>query len=170
MIRILQIEVDDVRAADATDLQRVLQEVASNPTQARALQGSIVLGFEPFEVEGVPLTADPVVMAYVRAAHAAVPHLFYFLAPEEELGAVLFFIVANASPGEIQVIDGNPHVAPSDELVRLLTRHLVETARFAQAMADDAEGILLRLAHGSGQADMLKVAAYALAEVDASIS
>jgi hypothetical protein len=167
MISILQIDPVDVRAANATALRTILRDVATNPEQARALQGSLILGFESFEREGVELTMDPLVMAYVRAAHAAVPHLFYFLAPEAPFGAVYFFLVSNASPDELHIQGGIPQVAVAGTLGDLLINHLAETARFAATMADDAEGILARLAEESGEGEMVQAAAHALVNAGA---
>jgi len=100
-----------------------------------------------------------------RHGTRVLPHLFYFprLRP---LGPLYFFAVAHASPDELRVTGGVPQVAPFKPLQDLLIHHLAETARFATTMADDAKGILARLAQASGQDEMLQAIAYALVEAE----
>src|SRR3954465_9079393 len=102
MIRLLRVPPEEVRTSTGAPLPHKPAANTNNPEQARAIQGTLFLAFEEFEQDGVELAANALVMKYIRAAHAMVPHLFYYLAPERQFGAIYFFLVAHATPDQIE--------------------------------------------------------------------
>jgi hypothetical protein len=139
MIRDVHTPDDLLTACDTSQIERVLRQLGAHPEYVRKLQGTVTLSFD---IEAPVVCQEPRVRAFLRAAHERVPHLWYYLVPDEAYGNLLMFFAVFAAPETVKVEDGKFAVQPGQAELALLLDRLAATARFAAEMADDARRIL----------------------------
>lgn len=145
MIRSMEISSESVYRCDTSQIERVLRELEDSPEYVRTVQGTIVIVFPDFEQSEV-VFLDPEVKSFIRRAHERVKHLFYYLCPKPEAGALLAFLAVNAPEDDVSIENGEVSVKNySPELVNILLDRLINTAKFAENMADDWNYIVLEI-------------------------
>jgi hypothetical protein len=161
MIRHWDIQSDLVDSLDTHAIEGALAEVASDPEESRAWQGCVALTFSQFEAGGPPYI-EPPVRGYLRTLYDRVPHLPYFLIDEPLAGSLMAFLSAHGPENATTVAAGNTTVAPTEEAVNALLRHMIATAGFAASVDDDAERVVSRFVAPLGEALRGPVVAAAL--------
>jgi hypothetical protein len=144
MIRNLAIPSEYVHRRDLTHLSRLLGEIEQDPERTRQLQGSFVFTFPDYENEGVVFLA-PAVRGFLVEAYDRIRHLWYYLAAQAEFGNLLAFLAIHASDEEMSIEGESLRVEPGPLLLLLLIDRLTDTARFAEQMADDPQGLIERI-------------------------
>lgn len=134
MLRAFDVSQGLLDACDVTGLGMVFGEVEEDPERVRMLRGSMGFRFPNHDERGIGIWLDPVVCAWGRAAHEEVPHLPYYMYLEPPVGGLLFLVSSFSSPE-----------APD---LSAVVPYLVETALFAEKMADDWRPILADLIAG----------------------
>ena len=135
MIRQLAIPAKFVKNRDITGLTNLFRDQPLTGAQARELRGTVFIAFPELEVEGVEIYDNPSVRSYLRSAHDAIPHLFYFLTPERMAGSIDGFIWGNMSSAEYAGRD--PAIPIPQHVVDKLTEHLIYAAVYANEKGDD---------------------------------
>lgn len=143
MIWRIDISDDLVDALDTSRLESLLGEGALSPEEARRSQGNVVLAFPGYADEQA-IYLVPKLRAYLQAAHERVPHLLYYLAPEQEAGSVIAFLGAHADEGQL-VYEPEPGVRIDRDLIMLLADRLAFVALFSDRLADNTPAIVSAL-------------------------
>jgi hypothetical protein len=131
-------------AADAGDLRLVTGLFADadvEPEIARKLRLTVVITFECYEQDDVPIFTDERVRSYLRLAHDSVPHLLYYLAADPAAGALLGFGAAYGALTELPD-SGLLAVDLGGDLLSRLGFHLAAAARHAQQQEDEWEPVV----------------------------
>lgn len=106
-------------------------------TPPSSLAGRIVFTFPELEIEGKPITTDPIVRGFYRYLFEKVPFLLYFMEPTPFFGAVLGMICADARDDQIAECGESFEISYDEELNRKLALRLTDAAIFANACGDD---------------------------------
>ena len=133
MMRQLEVPAAMVLGRDVAVMDKLFGGPKSG-SEARELQGTIFLAFPELERPDVYLFSDERIVAYLQLAHEAIPHLFYYLAPSPDAGALMGFL-AGASGSTGVGPDGMVNV--DDAALGALTWHLAQTAQYAESVGDD---------------------------------
>jgi hypothetical protein len=144
MLRVLDVTQEQLDAREVGGLEALFAEVEENPERVRMLKGNMGFRFPDHDERGAAVWFDPVICAWGKVAHERIPHLPYYLYPDPPVGGLLFLVSSLSSSGSL---DGSAGEASDDDGVDLLALvpYLVETAKFAERMADDWRQILADL-------------------------
>jgi hypothetical protein len=144
MIRLIEVDQRSVNAREVEVVAGLMRWADESPEQARMLQGCVALGFPGQEEKGEETWEDEAVRAWTRHLHAAVPHLFYYMDPSPELGAVKLFLRAHhgieAPPGAGEELGFLFPMA-----LRGLAQSLVAASVHAERNAEDGVPIVAAL-------------------------
>ncbi len=130
----------DVTAAqaEAADVQSLITFFANAMGEtARELRATVFIAFPECEVDGIRLWDDRRVRVFLRALHAGVPHLFYFLDSSADFGAIEGFAWASLNETEFQTACSDAGATTPDHVVEALFEHLTAAAKHATRNGDD---------------------------------
>jgi len=144
MLRILDVTQEQLDAREVGGLEALFAEIEENPERVRMLKGNMGFRFPDHDERGSAVWIDPVICAWGKVAHERIPHLPYYLYPDPPVGGLLFLVSSLSPPGSP---GGGAPAATDDDGVELsaLVPYLVDTAKFAERMADDWRQILADL-------------------------
>jgi hypothetical protein len=150
----LEVDADHAHRGDTSGLEGWVNSREQYPHYVRLVQGSVMIVFPDFE-DAEFIFGVPEVQFFLRRAHDRIRHLFYYLLPHVNMGALLGFAVAHTENEEILTTGGQPGVNIMDPTVlSVLVDRLAATARFADRMADDTEQIIWRILEPIGSAEI----------------
>jgi hypothetical protein len=141
VLRALDIPRELAEAGDLRLVTGLFDDPEMEPEIARKLRNTVVITFECYEEDDVPIFTDERVRDYLRAAHDRVPHLLYYLAADPAAGALLGFGAAYGALLELPD-SGLLAVDLGGDLIERLAWHLAAAARHAQHQEDDWEAMV----------------------------
>ena len=141
MLRALDISQEFVEAGDLRLLTGLFDDPDIEAELAHKLRATVMLTFECYEEDDVPIFLDGRVSEYLRLAHDRVPHLLYYLSPDPAAGALLGF---GAAYGALVELPDSRLLAVDLGLPMLerLSRHLAAAARHAEQHDDVWEPVI----------------------------
>jgi hypothetical protein len=131
-LRRLDIPASQWRRPDIAAVRGALADVSADPEQARAWRGSVVLSFNDVP-EGHPYL-EPAIAAFMQNLYSEIPHLLYFLNPDQASGALDSFY---ASVGALCQMETEVWVLWSDDVATAFYDALAAAAEFAINLGDD---------------------------------
>lgn len=141
MLRALDVPQELVDAGDLRLLTGLFADGEVEPEIARKLRLTVMLTFECFEQDDVPIFTDDRVRDYLRLAHDAIPHLLYYLSADPAAGALLGFGAAYGALVELPD-SGLLAVDLGHDLLNRLGYHLAAAARHARHQEDEWERVV----------------------------
>ena len=131
-LRRLDIPAIQWRRPDIAAVRGVLADVGADPEQARAWRGSVILSFA--EAPDSHPYLNPAIAAFMQNLYSEIPHLLYFLNPDQASGALDSFF---ASIGALYETETGVWVGWSDDVGKEFFAALAAAAEFAIKQGDD---------------------------------
>jgi hypothetical protein len=141
VLRALDIPQELADAGDLRVLTGLFADDEVEPEIARKLRLTVMITFECYEHDDVPIFTDDRVRDYLRLAHDEVTHLLYYLSAEPAAGALLGFGAAYGALVELPD-SGLLAVDMGGDLLNRLGYHLAAAARHAQLQEDEWEPVV----------------------------
>lgn len=144
VILLIEFSATDVLEKNASNLERVLNDLEKNSEQVRQVQGTLMLAFPDFEDAEVVFLV-PEVKSFLRKAHQQVKHLWYYLVPDPEYSNLLMFMAVHAPEEQVTIVNSTVRVNPDTNALMVLVDRLIATVCFAKRMADDPMEIVSQI-------------------------
>jgi hypothetical protein len=144
--RRLDVAANEWRAADISAVCEVLSDVGADPELAREWRGSVDLTFAEVPEDYPYLT--PSIVTCLKKLYAEVPHLLYFLNPDQASGTLDGFCASNDA---LHQDEHGVWFMWSDDVAAAFYRALAAAAEFAIEQGDDWAAVVDGYAYDESQ-------------------